>query len=97
MLEREFTRDGGQKLAKVVSDLNCPHVYSDQSLDAALERMGVNQLDVLPVVNRPDVHQLEGVVTLRSVLGAYGVDRDTSGASSWLQSGRLKDPGRGSD
>jgi CBS domain-containing protein len=29
--------------------------------------------NVLPVVNRADVHKLEGVVTLRDVLDAYGV------------------------
>jgi CIC family chloride channel protein len=74
MLKQEFARDGRQQLAKVVSALNFPHVHSDQSLDVALERMGANQLDVLPVVNRADVHKLEGIVTLRSVLDAYGVD-----------------------
>jgi CIC family chloride channel protein len=37
--------------------------------------MGETQLDMLPVVNRADVHKLEGVVTLRDVLNAYGVNR----------------------
>jgi chloride channel protein, CIC family len=31
-------------------------------------------LDILPVVNRANVHKLEGVVTLRDVLDSYGVD-----------------------
>jgi CIC family chloride channel protein len=35
--------------------------------------MGANQLDVLPVVNRANVHKLEGIVTLGDVLGSYGV------------------------
>jgi CIC family chloride channel protein len=35
--------------------------------------MGANQLDVLPVVNRANVHKLEGIVTLRDVLDSYGV------------------------
>jgi CBS domain-containing protein len=30
---------------------------------------------MLPVVNRANVHKLEGVVTLRDVLDAYGVSR----------------------
>lgn len=72
-LEREFTQDASQQLGKIVSGLNFPHVHSDQSLDLALERMGANQLDVLPVVSRANVHKLEGVVTLGDVLDSYGV------------------------
>jgi CIC family chloride channel protein len=53
--------------------LNFPHVHSDQGLDLALERMGANQIDVLPVVDRANVHKLEGIVTLRDVLEFYGV------------------------
>ncbi len=51
-----------------------PHVHPDQGLDLALERMGENQLEILPVVSRADVHKLEGIVTLRDVLDAYGVN-----------------------
>jgi CBS domain-containing protein len=36
---------------------------------------GANQLEILPVVNRADVHKLEGIVTLRDVLNAQGVSR----------------------
>ncbi len=52
-----------------------PHVHPDQGIDLALERMGANQIEILPVVNRADIHKLEGVVTLRDVLNAYGVSR----------------------
>jgi CIC family chloride channel protein len=38
----------------------------------ALERMGANQIEILPVVNRGDVHKLEGMLTLRDVLDSYG-------------------------
>ncbi len=38
-----------------------------------LERMGSNQIDLLPVVSRADIHQLVGIVTLQDVLDAYGV------------------------
>jgi CIC family chloride channel protein len=51
-----------------------PHTHADQGLDLALERMGRNQLDTLPVVSRADVHKLEGIVTLRDVLDAYGIN-----------------------
>ena len=60
---------------ELVDALVFPHVHPDQGLDLALERMGANQIEILPVVNRADVHKLEGVVTLRDVLNAYGVSR----------------------
>ncbi len=50
-----------------------PHVHADQGLDLALERMGANQIEILPVVSRADLHKLEGILTLRDVLDAYGV------------------------
>jgi CIC family chloride channel protein len=40
----------------------------------ALERMGANHIEVLPVVSRADVHKLQGIVTLRDVLDSYGVN-----------------------
>ncbi len=72
-LEREFTQDANRELRKIVGILDFPHVHSDQGLDLALERMGANQIDVLPVVDRANVHRLEGIVTLRDVLEFYGV------------------------
>jgi CIC family chloride channel protein len=72
-LERELTRDANQPLGRIIDTLNFPHVHSDQSLDLALERMGANQLDVLPVVSRANVHIVEGIVTLHDVLDSYGV------------------------
>jgi CIC family chloride channel protein len=62
-----------QKLADLVGPLVFPHVHPDQGLDLALERMGENQLEILPVVSRADVHKLEGIVTLRDVLDSYGI------------------------
>jgi CIC family chloride channel protein len=76
-LEKE-TQDGAgadKKLSDLVDALVFPHVHPDQALDLALERMGTNQLEILPVVNRANVHKLEGIVTLRDVLDAYGVGR----------------------
>ena len=72
--------DGGdKKLSDLLDVVVFPHVHSDQGLDLALERMGANQLEILPVVNRADVHKLEGIVTLHDVLKAYGVNpRDES-------------------
>jgi CIC family chloride channel protein len=74
-LERELAEGADKKLGELVDAMLFPHVHADQRLDLALERMGANQIEVLPVVNRGDVHKLEGVVTLLDVLDAYGVKR----------------------
>jgi len=72
-LERERAEGADKKLGALVGVIAFPHVHSDQGLDLALERMGTNQIEILPVVSREDVHKLEGVVTLRDVLDSYGV------------------------
>jgi CIC family chloride channel protein len=64
---------GDKKLADLIDPLSFPHVHADQSLDLALERMGSNHIEILPVVGRADAHRLEGIVTLKDVLEAYGV------------------------
>ena len=73
-LEREMAEDAGKPLGDLVVGLVFPHAHPDQGLDLALERMGTNQIDILPVVSRADVHKLEGIVTLRDVLDSYGVN-----------------------
>jgi CIC family chloride channel protein len=72
-LEQEAAEHSERKLADMVPGGTFPHVHSDQGLDVALERMGANQIEILPVVSRADVHRLEGMVTLRDVLNAFGV------------------------
>ncbi|MFZ0796378.1 MAG: chloride channel protein [Terriglobales bacterium] len=74
-LEQELAEGADKKVGELVDGLVFPHVHPDQGFDLALERMGANQIEILPVVNRADVHKLEGVVTLRDVLDAYGVNR----------------------
>ncbi len=74
-LERELAEGADKKLGELVDALVFPHVHPDQGLDLALERMGTNQIEILPVVNRADLHKLEGIVTLRDVLDAFGVSR----------------------
>jgi CIC family chloride channel protein len=73
-LEREQVEGAAKSLEEIVAGLVFPHVHPDQGLDLALERMGANQIDVLPVTSRADVHKLEGIVTLRDVLDSYGVN-----------------------
>jgi CIC family chloride channel protein len=73
-LDSEPAESADKKLDELVDALAFPHIHSDQGLDLALERMGENQIEILPVVNRANVHKLEGIVTLRDVLEAYGVN-----------------------
>jgi CIC family chloride channel protein len=63
-----------QALLSLMDTLEFPHVHTDHALHLALERMSGAHIDLLPVVNRADVHKLEGIVTLRDVLDSYGVD-----------------------
>ncbi len=62
-----------KRLSELTDGRDFPHLHSDHSLHLALDRMGSSQLDLLPVVNRANVHQLEGIVTLQDVLALYGV------------------------
>jgi len=73
-LERERARGAAKHLEELVAGSVFPHVHADQGLDLALERMGANQIEILPVVSRADVHKLEGIVTLHDVLDSYGLN-----------------------
>jgi CIC family chloride channel protein len=72
-LESAAKAAGSPALGEIVGRGAFPHLHSDQPLSLALERLGESGLDRLPVVSRADVHQMEGVVSLSDVLGAYGV------------------------
>jgi CIC family chloride channel protein len=72
-LEREVVGNAAKQLGELVDAGAFPHVHPDQGLALALERMGASQIEILPVVSRADVHNLEGIVTLRDVLDSYGV------------------------
>jgi chloride channel protein, CIC family len=74
-------RNGGEekKLINLLESLDFPHVHTDHALHFALERMSAAHLEVLPVVNRADVHRLEGIVTLKDVLDSYSVDPTGTG------------------
>jgi CIC family chloride channel protein len=63
-----------QPLKNIVEAQQVQHVHMDHALHLALECMSECHLDVLPVIHRADLHKLEGVVTLRDVLDAYGID-----------------------
>jgi chloride channel protein, CIC family len=62
-----------QQLTALIKETDFPHLHVDHSLSLALERMGAAQVNALPVVNRGNIHKLEGIVTLKDVLKLYGV------------------------
>jgi CIC family chloride channel protein len=64
----------GETLLSLFESLDFPHVHPDHPLHLALERMSQSHIDILPVVNRADIHTLRGIITLRDVLDSYGVD-----------------------
>jgi len=74
--------EGATPLGKLVEAEEFPHVHEDHSLNIALDRMGANQLDLLPVVNRADIHKLLGIVTLQDILEIYGVAPRDEGVPS---------------
>jgi CIC family chloride channel protein len=73
LLQKAAAENGSScTLQELVDPSDFPHLHADHSLSVALERMGMTRLDVLPVVSRADVHELEGIVTLQDVLILYG-------------------------
>jgi chloride channel protein, CIC family len=62
-----------KQLKELLDGDDFPHLHVDHPLSLALERMGAYQVNALPVVNRANIHKLEGIVTLKDVLALYGV------------------------
>jgi tetratricopeptide (TPR) repeat protein len=54
---------------------NFPHLHTDHPLDLAMSRIAQTGLPVLPVVNRDNVRQLKGTVSISDILAAYAVGR----------------------
>ncbi len=69
--------DRGKQIADLVKPGKFPHVHADQTFDLALERMGAERLDALPVVSRANVREILGIVYLEDVLESYGLNKDT--------------------
>jgi chloride channel protein, CIC family len=73
-LQQEATAGSAARQIKEFLDgADFPHLHVDHPLSLALERMGACQVNALPVVNRANIHKLEGIVTLKDVLALYGV------------------------
>jgi CIC family chloride channel protein len=88
-LKRAVADEKNELLLKSPVDaLHVPHLHPDQPLHLALERMSRQHLDVLPVVDRANLHKLEGVVTLGDVLDSYGVNSAESASLGTSLKGR---------
>jgi CIC family chloride channel protein len=89
-LESTIARGGGAKtLAELLGGhgapdsegwAKLPHVHPDHAVGVALERMSTSGYNVLPVVSRTNVRNLEGIVTLDEILDAYRILRPHNGA-----------------
>jgi CIC family chloride channel protein len=70
-LQRLFQEGKGElTLGSVLPGLSLPSLYPDLPLDSALRY--VNDYPLVPVVNRADSRQLEGVISRDSVFQKYG-------------------------
>jgi CIC family chloride channel protein len=70
-LQRLFREGKGEHtLASVLPSQSLPSLYPDLPLDSALRY--VNDYPLIPVVNRANSHQLEGIISRDSVFQKYG-------------------------
>jgi CIC family chloride channel protein len=67
-----------KRLRDLMDAESFPHVHADQPLHLALERMGAEKLDLLPVVSRANIHVMMGVIVLPNVLDLYGLAARTA-------------------
>ena len=75
--ELEMAKSGANSVGDlIIADGKYPYVHPDHPLSYALERMGAARVDVLPVVSRANVRQMQGIVSLADVLAAYGLARE---------------------
>ena len=52
-----------------------PHLHADHSLDAAMRRITQSGLAALPVVNRSNLRDLKGTISMKDVLDSYAIAR----------------------
>jgi chloride channel protein, CIC family len=76
-LQRLFQEGKGElTLASVLPPQSLPSLYPDLALDAALHY--VNVYPLVPVVNRADARNLEGVISREAVFAKYGTKQAIS-------------------
>lgn len=82
MLQKAQTSGDVITLAGLLPVDSFPHLHRDHTISQALDRMAASHVDMLPVVGRANVRQLEGIVTLQDVLASYGVAMEAHSAQN---------------
>jgi chloride channel protein, CIC family len=67
--------------SELLTNENFPHMHMDHPVNIALKRMAESRMNVLPVVSRANVRELQGVVTLNGILRAYGIGDEQNRAA----------------
>jgi len=57
----------------IKNDAGYAYVHADHPVNYALEQMRDNGVDVVPVVSRANIHQMNGIVTLTDILSLFGI------------------------
>ncbi len=65
-----------------------PHVHSDHSLDVAMRRLVECGLNAIPVVNRTNVRELQGTISMPDILAAYAIGRPQGPQTGGAQTAR---------
>jgi CIC family chloride channel protein len=70
----ESSSDSAKSILDLIGNSgDYPFIHADHPVSYALERMGSNGVDAIPVVSRANIHQMFGVVRLTDILSKYGV------------------------
>jgi predicted transcriptional regulator len=67
-LDAARAKGHGEQTLWTIVDHDFVHAHPDQPIDVVVDRLAQSE-GILPIVSRADAHQLEGVVTLDSLLG----------------------------
>jgi len=55
-----------------------PHLHSDHSLETAMQRIAASGWDIVPVVSRQNIRELEGTISVSDILAAYAHEPSTA-------------------
>jgi CIC family chloride channel protein len=60
----------GEELVRTIANMTPVHAHPDHPIDVVLDRM-VKSAGLLPIVNRADVHQVEGVIVMEDIARVF--------------------------
>ncbi|HVB03857.1 MAG TPA: chloride channel protein [Chitinophagaceae bacterium] len=68
----DMAAEPSDPLARLITQAP-PRIYTDNTLNQAVDLMGVAGLDILPVVNRENPHELIGTITPQNIFRAFAL------------------------